>query len=104
MPSSAANTIAANQAVAHQAAAHQAAAHQAVTHQAVANQAAPKSRVKWPITGSTIAFSAVSLTFTIVFGAWGIKSYNAANLANELSQKESCRQHPVSRTRKIPGV
>jgi hypothetical protein len=80
------------------------AANTTAADQAVANQTPPNSRVKWPTNGSTVAFSTVSLTSTNVFGAWGIKSYNAANLANELSQKESCHQHPVSRPLKILGV
>jgi hypothetical protein len=63
----------------------------------VAHQAPPKSQPKWLSKGSKVAQSVVGLAFTITFGVWGIKSYNAANFANVLSQKESCRQHPVSK-------
>ncbi|KAH7397041.1 hypothetical protein DE146DRAFT_633224 [Phaeosphaeria sp. MPI-PUGE-AT-0046c] len=43
----------------------------------------------------SICVSSIGLIFTIAAAAWAIKSYNATVLANELSQKESCRMHPV---------
>ena len=42
-----------------------------------------------------IVVSLAGFAFTIAAVAWAVKSYNAASLANELSQKESCRAHPV---------
>jgi len=37
----------------------------------------------------------IGLVFTIAAFTWGIKSYQAAALSNQLSQRESCRMHPV---------
>lgn len=42
-----------------------------------------------------ICTALVGLAFTIAATVWAVKAYNTAVLANQLSQKESCRAHPV---------
>jgi hypothetical protein len=46
----------------------------------------------------------VGLVFTIAAFVWGIIGYRAATLANQLSQRESCRMHPVRSQTRFPFI